>query len=144
MTTYDATTGLPIAQDRSWQTPDIRGRLSAARENERETEKIPDLPASLFPDTKEELNRLRVEAKKTNRIDRDRIDEDIWNLEDFVENIITERLDKIVGLARSEAICRSTMDRTGMTDDEKIMMNKMVDAIRVYLDETYQKAGVTG
>ena len=135
--------GLPIAHDPYYSTPTTYDRLSAALMQERDIAQLAEISLSLFSDARNELHRLKKEIKTADKLTVDRIDNEIWNIQDFVMTIAEKRIDKIVGLATSEAVTGEKMDRTGMMEHELIMMNKITDAIKVNLDQAYQTAGVT-
>lgn len=135
--------GLPIAHDPYYSTPTTYDRLSAALMQERDIAQLAEINPTLFSDARNELHRLKEEIKKADKLTVDRIDAQIWNLKDFVMTITERRIDKIVGLAVSEAVTGGKMDRSEMMEHELIMMNKITDAITAGLDQVYQTAGVT-
>ena len=135
--------GLPIAHDPYYATPTTYDRLSAALMQEKDIAQLAEISLSLFSDARNELHRLKQEIKKADKLTVDRLDMEIWNIKDFVMTITEKRIDKIVGLATSEAVTGEKMDRTGMMEHELIMMNKITDAIKVNLGMAYETAGVT-
>lgn len=124
-------------------TPGIQERLSQARLMEWDILAISEISPELYSDARNEIHRMKAAWKTAQGDNRDRLEMDIDNIRQFIIEITEARLDKIIGLASSEAITRDKMDRSGMTEWELIMMNKITDAILVGLREAYKISGVT-
>ena len=141
----DASTGLPLARDPFTARVDIQDTLRDLLMVERDIGEMGEIPASTIPKVKTELDKLLADWKMAPDPDeKERIffyrETVITRYQDLVEN----RLNKLVLMALEHAITGTAPDTTGMLDHEKIAYNQIVERLLVCQEQAYQKAGAKG
>jgi len=145
MTRIDSASGLPLARDPFTARQDIQDTLRDLLMVERDIGEMGEIPASTIPRLKEELDKLLAkwqavaapEEKERIFYYRETI---ITQYQDIVEN----RLNKLVLMALEHVITGSPPDTSGMLEHEKIAYNQIVERLLVCQEQAYQKAGVKG
>ena len=141
----DSTSGLPLARDPFTAREDVQDILRDLLMVERDIGEMGEIPASTIPKLKEELDKLLAkwqavaapEEKERIFFHRETV---ITRYQDIVEN----RLNKLVLMALEHAITRQAPDTSGMLEHEKSAYNQIVERLLVCQEQAYQKAGVQG